>query len=69
MTMLAVEQTTLEGLQPEPRLDELLVGAWGQLRSHQIVECPVCRGEMKPVYGAQALPVGGRCTNCGAVLR
>ena len=69
MTILAVEQTTLEGLEPEPTLEDLLDGTWGGLRSRQIVECPVCRGEMEPEYGAQALPIGGRCTDCGSVLR
>jgi hypothetical protein len=67
--MLAVEQTTLEGFEPEPTLEDLLVGTWGELRSRQVGECPVCRGEMEPEYGAQALPIGGRCTECGAVLR
>jgi hypothetical protein len=67
--MLAVEQTTLAGLEPEPTLEDLLVRAWGELRSRQIAECPLCRGEMEPEYGAQALPIGGRCTDCGAVLR
>ena len=69
MTLLAVEQTTLAGLEPEPTLEELLVRTWGELRSGHGVECPVCRGEMEPEYGAQALPIGGRCTDCGAVLR
>lgn len=69
MTILAVEQPTLEGLEPEATLDDLLVSAWGELRSRQIVECPVCRGEMEPEYGAQALPIGGRCTDCGAAFR
>jgi len=69
VTMLAVPQTTLEGLEDERTLDDFLVSAWGELRSHRIVECPVCRGEMEPEYGAHALPVGGRCSDCGAVLR
>jgi hypothetical protein len=67
--MLAVEQTTLAGLEREPTLEDLLVRRWGELRSRQVAECPVCRGEMEPEYGAQALPIGGRCTDCGAVLR
>jgi hypothetical protein len=69
VTVLAVEQTTFEGLESELTLDDLLVSAWRELRSRQMVECPACRGEMEPEYGAQALPIGGRCTDCGAVLR
>lgn len=69
MTTLAVAQTTLEGLEAEPTLDDLLASAWDELRSHQVVECPVCHGAMNPEYGTQALPIGGRCTNCGALLR
>ena len=69
MSALAVEQTTLEGLGPERTLDELLVGVWAGICSHQTVECPVCHEEMEPQYGAHALPVGGRCAGCGAVLR
>jgi DnaJ-class molecular chaperone len=68
MSMLAVEQRTLEGLEYEPTLDELLVGVWTGLSSHRTVECPVCHGEMDPEYGAQALPIGGRCRSCGAAL-
>jgi hypothetical protein len=56
VTILALEQTTLEGLEPELTLDDLLVGVWSRLGSRQIAECPVCRGEMEPHYGAQALP-------------
>ena len=68
MSTLAVEQTTLEGLGPEPTLDDLIVRAWTGLRSHLIVVCPACHGEMAPEYGAHALPIGGRCTDCGATL-
>jgi hypothetical protein len=64
-----MEQTTLEGLESEPTLDELLAGVWASICSHQTVECPVCRGEMDPEYGAHARPVGGRCVDCGAQLR
>jgi hypothetical protein len=89
VTVLALEQTTLEGLEPDRTLDAVLTTTWGRLRSHQIAQCPVCRGEMEPEYGTQALqpdgsgaartgeagrragrkPEGGRCTDCGAVLR
>ena len=68
MSTLAVEQTTLEGLEPEPTLDDAIAGVWRSLCSHRIVACPVCHGEMAPEYGAQALPVGGRCRRCDATL-
>jgi len=56
------------GLGGEPTLDELLIGVWEGLAAHQTVKCPVCGGEMKPAYGAQARPIGGRCTSCEAAL-
>jgi hypothetical protein len=56
-------------LDAEPTLDDVLVRAWDGLGERREVECPVCHGEMAPEYGAQALPVGGRCSSCGAALR
>jgi len=52
----------------EPTLDDLLAGAWEALSAHRIVACPVCGGEMKPAYGARALPVGGSCAGCGSTF-
>jgi hypothetical protein len=69
MSTLAVAQTTLEGLEPESTLDDVVVGAWTTLVSHRTAECPVCHGDMSPVYAAHALPVGGRCSDCGTVLK
>jgi hypothetical protein len=68
VSTVAVEQTTLEGLELEPTLDELIAGIWPRLCAHSTVECPLCDGEMAPVYAAQALPVGGRCSSCGTTL-
>jgi hypothetical protein len=51
-----------------PTLDELLAGVWEGLTAHDIVECPVCRGDMEPEYGAHALPIGGRCRACDTTL-
>jgi hypothetical protein len=68
VSTLTVAQTTLEGLGPEPTLDDVLDAVWRELRSHHTAECPVCHGEMGPEYGAQALPLGGRCRDCGALL-
>jgi len=47
---------------------DLLAGVWTELSAHQTAQCPVCEGDMEPEYAAQALPVGGRCRNCGSVL-
>jgi hypothetical protein len=69
VSTLLVAQPTLEGLEPERTLDDLLIGVWTRLSSHQAVECPACHGEMEPEYGAQALPIGGRCRSCGATLK
>ena len=48
----------------EPTLDSLLSGMWEGLAAHRSVPCPPCGGEIKPEYGAHALPVGGRCQSC-----
>ena len=69
MSTLAVAPTLLDRVGGEPTLDDMLVGAWEGLAAHKVVECPVCRGEMDPVYGAHARPVGGRCSACEATLR
>ena len=53
----------------EPTLDDLVAGVWEGLTVHATVACPVCSGEMRPQYSAQARPIGGRCTDCGATLR
>jgi len=67
--------TTLTGASPSfdavgarPTLDQLLAGAWDGLRARDVVECPVCRGEMAPESSAGAFPSGGRCGACGSRL-
>jgi hypothetical protein len=69
VTTLAVERSLFDTVGGEPTLDELLVGAWEGLIAHRVVECPACGAEMQPEYGAHALPIGGRCSTCGSVLR
>jgi hypothetical protein len=51
-----------------PMLDDLLAGVWEGLAAHRVVACPVCASEMRPEYGAHALPIGGRCGACGSTL-
>ncbi len=53
----------------EPTLEEALAGAWEGLAAHRTVDCLVCGAEMKPEYGAHALPLGGACAGCGSTLR
>ena len=48
----------------EPTLDALVAGVWEGLAAHRSVACPLCGHEMRPDYGAHALPIGGRCQNC-----
>jgi hypothetical protein len=48
----------------EPTLDALVSGVWEGLAAHRSVACPLCGHEMRPDYGAHALPIGGRCQNC-----
>jgi hypothetical protein len=57
-----------DGAGGEPTLDELLAGVWEGLAAHRVVSCPVCSADMRPEYGAHALPVGGRCQSCAATL-
>jgi hypothetical protein len=55
-------------LQDRATLDELIVGLWEAIGSHESVACPVCEGKMRPEYGAHARAIGGRCTTCGSTL-
>ena len=50
-------------------LDDLLVALWEGLGGDGAVECPVCEGEMQPVYGVHARAIGGRCTSCGTTVQ
>ncbi len=47
-------------------LDELLVGAWEDLRTASATDCPVCGGTMLSRRGAG--PVVGECAGCRAVM-
>lgn len=49
-------------------LEGLLSGAWEGLSAHAVVACPLCRGDLRPQYGAGAAPVGGRCADCGTSM-
>jgi len=53
----------------EPTLDEVITATWSQITRHRAAQCPACGEEMSPQYGAQALPVGGRCGACATELR
>ena len=61
-------QSLFDGVGGEPTLDELLVGVWEGLAAHRTVACPVCGADMRHDYGAHALPIGGRCSDCEAQL-
>jgi hypothetical protein len=63
-TLALTAPSVSHGLGGEPTLDELLTGVWEGLVAHRAVRCPACGGEMKPVYGVHARPVGGRCSRC-----
>jgi hypothetical protein len=49
-------------------LDEAISGLWGELRSGQPGECPVCGSAMEPRHSAGSGVVGGRCGGCSATL-
>ena len=68
-TLLATGAPDLfDGLGGEPTLDQLIASVWEGLAAHAAVRCPVCEGEMRPEYGAHALPLGGRCAQCESTL-
>jgi hypothetical protein len=69
VTTLAAAVPLFGDLEAEPTLDAVVVRAWEGMAQHRVVECPVCRGEMAPHYGAQARPVEGRCASCGATVK
>jgi hypothetical protein len=48
-----------------PTLDELLVGAWEDLRTAAATDCPVCGGTMLSRRGAGP---AGSCEDCAAEL-
>ena len=52
----------------EPTLDAVLSGVWEGLVAHRPADCPLCGGEMRPVYAAHSRPVGGVCQSCGTQL-
>jgi hypothetical protein len=52
----------------EPTLAQLVAGTWTTLRGHHAIACLVCGSSMEPIYGAHALPVAGRCRDCGTEL-
>ena len=62
------EAVTAAGERSQRTLDDVVAGKWGRLLTHQVVACPLCLGEMKPEYGAHALPIGGSCATCGSTL-
>jgi hypothetical protein len=68
VSTLTLEPTLFEAAGGEPTLDDLLVGAWEGLTAQRAIDCPVCDGEMEPVYGVHARPVSARCRDCGAEL-
>jgi hypothetical protein len=65
---LGAAPTLFDGAGGEPGLDEKLVRLWEGLIAHRLVGCPVCGAVMRPEYGVRALPIGGRCGQCGTTL-
>lgn len=68
MSTVALAPPLFGALSGEPTLDQELARVWERLATHAVADCPVCRAEMGPEYGAHARPVGGRCVACGATL-
>ncbi len=51
-----------------PTLEAHLAEIWTGIAARRTVACPVCSERMEPVFGAGALPIGGRCHGCGSRL-
>jgi hypothetical protein len=68
MSTLTLAPPRTRGLGGEPTLDEQITGVWEGLAAQRPAPCPLCGGEMVPVYGAHARPVGGRCRDCATTL-
>jgi hypothetical protein len=49
-------------------LEDLILATWTQVQTGSAALCPVCQGELEPVWSAGARPVGGRCQDCGSRL-
>ena len=61
----AVVQEAAAAASETPTLAALIESAWSETSAGRPVACPVCAAPMVPVYGAGALPLGGRCDGCG----
>jgi hypothetical protein len=68
VSALALAPPWSRDLGGEPTLDEQIIGVWEELAAHHPVACPLCGGEMVPLYGAHARPVSGRCQDCETTL-
>ncbi|MEO6859869.1 MAG: hypothetical protein ABI323_15015 [Solirubrobacteraceae bacterium] len=68
MSTLTLAPPRSRDLGGEPTLDEHISGVWEGLAAHHPAACPMCGGELVPLYGAHARPVGGRCRHCETVL-
>jgi hypothetical protein len=51
-----------------PTLDDVIVAGWQQITSGAAASCPVCHGELRPVWTAGTRPVAARCQDCGSRL-
>jgi len=51
-----------------PTLDDVISAAWRELAAGSASACPICHGELRPVWSAGPRPVGGRCQDCGTRL-
>ena len=56
----------------EPTLADVLAGVWEGLAARATAGCPICGGQMEPVYGARGdrdqAAAAARCTTCGSLL-
>jgi hypothetical protein len=68
MATMTAAPSLFEPVGGEPTLEDEILGVWEGLITHRLAACPVCGEEMAPVYGAQALPIGGRCGGCDTTL-
>ncbi len=69
MATMTAAPSLFEPVGGEPTLEDEILGVWEGFITHRLAACPVCGEDMAPEYGAQALPIGGRCRGCDSTLR
>jgi hypothetical protein len=49
-------------------LEDVIVAGWEQITAGAAASCPVCHGELHPVWPGGSRPLTGCCQDCGSRL-